>query len=138
MASPPGPMISSKPFKMLKIPSSLSSNFINLSPFNLSSTVKVYTNCLNNFWSEMPDHTFRFFGFGQQQSCNASHTQYIRNSCVDNRKSLTYNHWFKESPKPLIPSYYKNTNLSFEDVKSIARFRHGSHYLEIEQGRSSN
>jgi hypothetical protein len=57
---------------------------------------------------------------------------------VNNRKSLTYNHWFKESPKPQIPFYSKNKNLSFEDVKSIARFRLGSHYLEVEQGRISN
>jgi hypothetical protein len=98
----------------------LSSNFMNLSPLNLSNTVKVYTNCLNKFWSDMPDHTN------------------IRNTCVNNRKSLTYNHWFKESPKPQIPFYSKNKNLSFEDVKSIARFRLESHYLEVEQGRFSN
>jgi hypothetical protein len=92
---------------------------MNLSPFHLSNSVKV-TNCLNKFWSEMPDHN------------------HIRNTSVNNRKSLTYNHWFKESSKPQIPFYSKNKNLSFEDVKSIAHFRLGSHYLEVEQGRFSN
>ena len=98
----------------------LSSSFMNLSPLNLSNTVNVYINRLNKFWSDMPEHT-----------C-------IRNNCVDNRKSLTYNHWFKESVKPHIPFYSKNKNLSLEDIKSIARFRLGSHYLEVEQGRFSN
>ena len=57
---------------------------------------------------------------------------------MNNRKYLIYNHWFKESPKPQIPFYSKNKNLSFEDVKYIARLRLGSHYLEVEQGRFSN
>ena len=98
----------------------LSSSFMNLSPLNLSNTVNVYINRLNKFWSDMPEHT-----------C-------IRNNCVDNRKSLTYIHWFKESAKPHISFYSKNKNLSLEDIKSIARFRLGSHYLEVEQGRFSN
>ncbi len=62
----------------------------------------------------------------------------IRNTCVDDRKSLTNNHWFKDSPKPQIPLYSKNKNLSFEDIKSIGRFRLRSHYLEVQQGRFSN
>ncbi len=32
--------------------------------------------CSLLFWWGI--HTFRFFGFGQRQSCNASHTHYIR------------------------------------------------------------
>jgi hypothetical protein len=38
----------------------------------------------------------------------------------------------------LQPSYSKNKNLSFEDVRFIARFRLGHHHLEVEQGRFSN
>jgi hypothetical protein len=66
------------------------------------------------------------------------HHSHIRITCVNNRKSLAYNHWFKEFSKPQILVYSKNKNLSFEDVKYIARFRLGSHYLEVEQGRFSN
>ncbi len=69
----------------------LSSSFMNLSLLHLSNTVKVYANCLNKFWSDMPDHTD------------------IRNTCVNIRKSLTYNH--KVSHTPQIPFYSKNKTI---------------------------
>ncbi len=47
---------------------------------------------------------------------------------------LLLTHWFKKDLNPSIPAYFSMNNLSSEDVKHIARFRLGSHFLEIEKG----
>jgi hypothetical protein len=77
MVSPLGPMISFKTFEILKIPSSPLGSFMKLSPLILSNTMKVYINRLNKIWFDMPEHTA------------------IRDDSVNNRKYLTYYHWFK-------------------------------------------
>ena len=88
-----------------------------LSPFNVPSVVKSYAYSLNNFWFSLSDNS-----------------EDIRSHDALNRRSLTYSHWFKEDVKPSIPAYFSMNNLSSEDVKRIARFRLGSHFLEIEKG----
>ncbi len=88
-----------------------------LSPFNVPSVVQSCANCLNNIKSSLSDNS-----------------EDIRSHDAVNHISLTYFHWFKEDLKPSIPAYFSMNNLSSEDVKRIACFRLGSHFLEIEKG----
>ncbi len=88
-----------------------------LSPFNVPYIVKSYADCLNNFCSYLSENS-----------------EDIRSHDALDHRSLNCSHWFKEDLWPSIPSYFSMNNVSSEDVKCNARFRLGSHFLEIEKG----